>query len=96
MWQNTTLGDCSFTKEVAQFFIIFDSEADESGSDSSSLVIFGGISSKFKNFSAYIFHYGGNIDGGTCSSSGGVSTISHVSGNSTDWESDSGSGGSAG
>ena len=94
MWEDTTLGNSSVGEEVGELLIISDGEEDESWGNSLSSVVFGGVSGELKDLSAEVLHDGGDIDWSTGTNSGAVSAVSHVSGDSSDWEGDSSSGGS--
>ncbi len=89
--QNTTIGDSGIAHELVQFLIIADGELNVAWNDSGLLVVAGGISGEFQDFSAQVLEDGGGVDWGTSSDSLSVSALLEESGDSADWELQSGS-----
>ena len=84
--EDTTLSDGDTAEELVQLFVVSDGELKMSRDDSSLLVVSGGVSGQFENFSGQVFEDGGEVDWGTGSDSLGVVALSEHSVNSTDWE----------
>ena len=95
VWKDTTSGDGSVSHESGEFLVVSDSKLDVSWDDSASSVVSGGVTCELEDLSGEVFKDGGKIDWGSSSNSLGVSSLSEVSGDSSDWELESSSGGSA-
>ena len=94
VWENTTGSDGGVSHESSEFFVVSDSELDVSWDDSASSVVSGGITSEFENFSSEVFKNSSEVDWGSSTNSFGVSSLSEMSVNSTNWELKSSSGSS--
>ena len=92
--EDTTGGDGNILHELGELFIVSDGELDVSWHNSALLGVLGGVTCELEDLSGEVFKDGSKIDWGTGSNSLGVSSLSEVSGNSSDWELKSGSGGS--
>ena len=92
--EDTTLGDGDTAEELVQLLIVSDGELKMSWDDSGLLVVSGGVSGQFENFSAEVFEDGGEVDWGTGSDSLGVVALSEHSVDSTDGELEASSDGS--
>ena len=89
--EDATLGDGDLSNKLGELFIVSDGELKMSRDDSGLLVVSGGVSGQFENFSGEIFENGGEVDGRAGSDSFGVVALSEHSVDSTDWELESGS-----
>ena len=94
VWENTTGSDGGGAEELVELFVVADSELDVSWHNSGLLVVLGGVASELEDLSGEVLKDGSEVDWGTGTNSGGVSSGSHLSGNSSNWELESGSGGS--
>ena len=94
VWEDTTGSDGSVSHESGELLVVSDSELDVSWDDSASSVVSGSVTCELEDLSGEVFKDGGKIDWGTGSNSLGVSSLSEVSSNSTDWELKSSSSGS--
>ena len=95
VWEDTTGSDSSVSHKFGELLVVSDSKLDVSWDDSASFVISGGVTCELEDLGGEVFKDGGEIDWGTGSNSLGVSSNSEVSGDSSNWELKSGSGGSA-
>ena len=95
VWEDSTSGDGGVSHKFGEFLVVSDSKLDVSWGDSASSIISSGITCKLKDLSDEVFKDGGEIDWGTGSNSGGVSSLSEMSSDSSYWELESSSGGSA-
>ena len=93
VWEDTSGSDGGVGHESSEFVIVSDSELDVSWDDSALLVVLGGVTCEFEDLGGEVFKNGSKVNWGTGSDSGGSSGGSHESGESTDWELKSGSGG---
>ena len=93
--ENTTGSNSGTTHKFVELIVVSDGHLDVSGDDSGSLEILSGVSGELEDLSCEVLKDGGKIDWGTGSNSLGVSSLSKVSGDSSYWELESGSGGSA-
>ena len=95
VWEDSTGGDGGVSHESGEFLVVSDSKLDVSWDDSGSSVVSGGVTSELEDLGGEVLKDCGKIDWGTGSNSLGVSSLSKVSGDSSYWELESGSGGSA-
>merc|ERR1712025_76231 len=93
VWKNTTGSNGSIFHESSKLIIVSNGKLDMSWDDSGFFVVFGGITCELKNLSGKILKDGSSIDWGTSSDSVGISSFFQESGNSSDWELKTGSGG---
>ena len=89
--EDTSFSNGGVPEEFVQFFVVSDGQENMSWDNSGLFVVFGGISSKFKNFSSKIFKDSCKIDWSTSTNSFSIMGMSEESSNSTDWELKSGS-----
>ena len=89
--EDTSFSNGGVPEEFVQFFVISNGQKNMSWDNSGLLVVLGGISSKFKNFSSEIFQDSCKIDWGSSTNSFSIMGMSEESSNSTDWELKSGS-----
>ena len=94
VWEDSTGSDGGVSHESGEFLVVSDSKLDVSWDDSGSLVVSGGVTGELEDLSGEVFEDGSKVDWGTGSDSLGVSSGSEVSGDSSDWELESSSGGS--
>ena len=73
-------------EQFVEFLVVSDGQEDVSGDDSGLLVVLGGVSCQFENFSSEIFKDCCKVDGGSGSDSFGVVGMSEESSNSSDGE----------
>ena len=92
VWKHTRLNDGSANHELVEFLIVSDGQLDVSGHNSGLFVVLSSISSQFKNFSAQIFQYSGQIDRCTSTDAFTVIAISQQTVNTTNWKLKSSSG----
>ena len=90
---DTSGSDGGSVEELVELFVVLDGKEDVSWHDSASLVILGGVSCKLENLSGEVLKDGSEVDWGTGSNSLGVSSLLEESGDSSNWELKSGSGG---
>lgn len=64
--QDTTLGDGDMAKEFVQFLIVAYGELEMTGDDTRLLVVTGGVTSQFEDFSSQVLKDSSEIDGSTC------------------------------
>ena len=89
--ENSSFGNGGVPQELVQLFVVSDGQEDVSWDDSGLLVVLGGVSGKFENFSSKVFKDGCEVDGSSGSDSFGVVSMSEKSSNSSDGELKSGS-----
>ena len=94
VWKDSTGGDSGVSHKSGQFLVISDGQLNMSRDDSASSVVSGSIAGKFKNFSGKVFKDSSEVDWGSSTNSFGVSSLSEMSVNSTNWELKSSSGSS--
>lgn len=56
--QDTTLGDGDTTEKLVEFLVVSDGELQVSGDDSGLLVVSGGVTGQFEDFSRQVFEDG--------------------------------------
>ena len=88
--QYTTLGDGDTGQELVQLLVIADGELQVTGDDPRLLVVAGGVSCKFENFSSQILHDGSQVDGRSRSDALGVVALAQMTVNTADGELKSG------
>ena len=69
--QDTARRDRDRTQQLGQFFIVSDGQLDVSRYDSGLLVVSGGVTGEFENFSRQVFQDRGQVDRGTSTNTGG-------------------------
>ena len=93
VWDDSTGGDGGSLEELVELFVVLDGKEDVSWDDSSSLVVLGGVSGELEDLSGEVLKDGGEVDWGSSTDSLGVSSLLEESGDSSDWELESGSDG---
>ena len=93
VWENTTGGDGGILEKSVELLVVSDGQLDVSWDDSGLLVVLGGITGELEDLSGEVLKDGSEVDWSTSSDSLGVSSLLHESGDSSDWELKSGSGG---
>ena len=91
VWEDSTGSDGGVSHESGEFLVVSDSKLDVSWDDSGSLVVSGGVTGELEDLSGEVFEDSSEIDWGSSSNSLCVSSLSEVSGDSSDWELKSGS-----
>ena len=94
VWEDSTGSDGGVSHELGELLVVSDSKLDVSWDNSASFVVSGGVTGELEDLSGEVFEDGSKVDWGTGSDSLGVSSGSEVSGDSSDWELESSSGGS--
>ena len=84
--EDTSFSDGGVVEEFVEFLVVSDGEKDVSGDDSGLLVVLGGVSGEFENFSGQVLEDGCEVDGGTGSDSFGVVGVSEETADSSDGE----------
>ena len=77
--QHSSLGDGDSGKELVQFLVVSDGQLQMSGDDSGLLVISGGITCQFENFSSQVLQDSGEVDWSSSSNSFSVVSFSEES-----------------
>ena len=90
--EDTTLSDGDAAEELAELFIVSDSELKMSGNDSRLLVVSGSVASELDDLSGQILEDGGHVDGSTSTDSVGPVASSKHSVDSADGELETSSG----
>ena len=93
--EDTSVSDGGASEKLVELLIVADGELDVSWHNSALLVVLGGVSGELEDLSGEVLKDGSEIDWGSSSNSLGVSSLSEVSGDSSDWELKSSSGRSA-
>jgi hypothetical protein len=93
--QNTTLSDGNMSEKLVQFLVVSDGQLQVTRNDTGLLVVTGGVSSQFQDFSCEIFEDGGQVDWGASTDTLSVVSFPQQPVNTTDWESETSLGGSA-
>ena len=91
--EDTTGGDGNILHKLGEFLVVSDSELDVSWDNSRFLGVLGGVTGELEDLSGEVLKDGSEVHWGTGSDSLGVSSLLEESGDSTDWELKSGSGG---
>ena len=91
IWEDSTGSDGGVSHESGKLFVVSDGELDVSWDNSASFVVSGGVTGELEDLSGEVFEDSSEIDWGSSSNSLGVSSLSEVSGDSSDWELKSGS-----
>jgi len=84
--EDTSFSNCGVGQKLVEFFVVSDGEKNVSWDNSGLLVVLGGVTGEFQNFSSQIFKNGGEIDGGSSTDSFSVVGVSQKSSDSSDWE----------
>ena len=84
--EDTTLGNGDSRQELVQLFVITDGELQVTGNDPGLLVISGGITSQFKDFSSQVFHNCSQVDWSSCSYTLSIVALSEKPVDTTDGE----------
>ena len=80
--ENTTRSDGHTLHHFVQFFVISDSELDVARDNSSSLVVFGSVSSQLQDLSAQVLEHSGQVDGSSATNTLGVTALTQEAGDS--------------
>ena len=91
--EHTAGSDGGAAEESVELLVVADSELNVTGHNSGLLVVLGGVAGELEDLSGEVLKNGSQVDWSTSSDSLGVSSLFHESGNSSDWELKSGSGG---
>ncbi len=84
--ENTSFSNGGVGQELVEFFVVSDGEQNVSWDDSGLLVVLGGITGKFQNFSSQVFKDGSKINWSSSTDSFSVVGMSQKSSDSSDWE----------
>lgn len=84
--QHSTRGDGDLAKQLAQLFIIANSQLDVPGNDPGLLVVTGCIASKLQDLSREVFQYCCQVDWGASSNSGSILALLKVASDTPDRE----------
>ena len=84
--KDSSLGDGDVSKELVQLFVVSDGELNVSWSDTSSLVVLGGVSGEFQKFRGEVLEDGGEVDRGSGTDSLGETSLTEVSSHAADRE----------
>jgi len=79
--QDSTRSDGHTRHHFVELFVISNGQLNVTGNDSRSLVVFGGVSSQFKNFCAEIFEHCSHVDWSSSTNTFGISSLSQKTGN---------------
>ena len=90
--EDTSFSDGGVVEKFVEFLVVSDGEEDVSGDDSGLLVVLGGVSGEFENFSGQVLEDGCEVDGGTSTDSFGVVGVSEETADSADGELETSSG----
>lgn len=93
--EDTTLGDGDVTQELVQLLIVADGELEVTGNDTGLLVVTGGVTSQFENFSSEILEDSSQVDGSTGTDTLGVVALAEQTVDTTNGEGQTGLGGTA-
>ena len=94
--KDSSLGDGDVSEELVQLFVVSDGELNVSWSDTSSLVVLGGVSGEFQKFRGEVLEDGGEVDRGAGTDSRGETSLTEVSSHAADRELKPRPGGSCG
>ena len=95
VWQNTALCDCDARQQLVQLLVVSDGQLEMTRDDSRLLVVSGGVTGQFEHFGCQVFHDGRKIDWSSGADSFGVVALPQQTMDTTDWELESRSAGSA-
>ena len=84
--KDSSLGDGHTGKELVQFLIIPDGQLQVPGDDAGLLVVAGGITSQFKDFSGKILHDCSQVDWGAGTNTFGVVALAEEAVDSSHWK----------
>ena len=84
--QHTSRGNGDTSEQFVQLLIVLHCEGDVTGHDTSLLVITGGVSGKFKDFSTEVLEDGGKVDGCPGSHTSCVFALTEVTADTSDGE----------
>lgn len=88
VWQDTTLSNCDVTQKLVQFLIVSDGELEMARNDTGLLVVTGGITSKFEDFSGEVLKDSGEVDWSTSTNTLSIVALPQQTVHTTDWESE--------
>jgi hypothetical protein len=86
VWQDTTLRNGDMSQKFVQLLIVADGELEVTGNDTGLLVVTGGVTSQFEDFSSKVFEHGGEIDGSASTNTLGVVALSQQTMDTADGE----------
>ena len=86
VWQDTTLRDCNVSQKLVQLLIIADGELEMTRDDTGLLVVTGGVTSEFEDFSSEVFEHGCKVNWGTSTDTLGVVALSQETVDTADRE----------
>jgi hypothetical protein len=84
--EDTTGSDGDTAEQLVQLLVVADGQLNVAGSDTSALVIAGGVTGQLEDLSSEVLKDGREIDGGTATNSGGIAASAEESGHTTDGE----------
>ena len=93
--KNTTLGDGDSWQQLVELFVVADGELKVAGVDPLLLVVAGSVSGQLEDLSGQVLHNRGHVDGCSSPNSLRVVTLAKKTVNTTDWELEPSSAGSA-
>ncbi len=88
VWQDTTLSDRDVAQKLVQFLIVSDGKLEMTRDDPGLLVVTGGISGKFEDFSCKVLKNGGEVDWSASTDTLSVVAFPQQTVNTADWESE--------
>ncbi len=91
-WFDSRAGDDRRGEEFLEFLVFLESEIDESWDDSALFLLSGDHNGDFEDFGNEVLEDSGEVDWGSNSDSVSVSSLLEESGDSSDWEGESGLG----
>lgn len=93
--EDTTLGDGDVTKELVQLLIVTDGKLEVTGNDTGLLVVTGGVTGQFEDFSSEILQNSSEVNGSTGTDTLSVVALAEQTVNTTNGEGQTGLGGTA-
>lgn len=94
VWQDTTLCDCDVSEKLVQFLIVSDGELKMSWDNTCLLVVSGSVASQLEDFGGQVLKDSGEVNWSTSTNTLSVVAFSEKSVDTTDWECETGLGGS--
>jgi hypothetical protein len=94
--ENTTLGDSDVSKKLVQLLVVADGELEMAGDDTGLLVVAGSVTGQLEDLSREVLKDGGEVDGSTGTDTLGVVALAEQTVDTTDGESETGLGRTAG
>ena len=83
---DTTAGNGDVLEKLVELLVVTDGELDVTGDDADTLVVARGVSGELEDLSGEVLKDGSKVDGGSSSDTGGISSLTKLTVDTTDGE----------